>query len=134
MITANLSVQNIPELWWKADPAVRVRADFPLNAEKGSERTAVVYFELEPGCKLGRHTDSAEEVLFIVQGTVEVTVGEETGRVSEGSLALVPEMIPHSIDNVGNVTAKVVGFFPSGHIVAEFDQPYEPIGQRVFEF
>lgn len=134
MITARLSTQDQPEVWWKADPAVRVKADFPLSAEKGSANAAVVYFELEPGCKLGRHTDSAEEVLLILQGTVDVTVGEETGQVEAGALALVPAMVPHSVHNVGATTAKVVGFFSSGHIVATFDQPYEPIGQQVFEF
>jgi quercetin dioxygenase-like cupin family protein len=134
LITARLSVQDSPEVWWEADPMVRVRADFPLSAEKGSTRTAVVYFELEPGCKLGRHTDSAEEVLLILQGKAEVTVGTETGQVSAGKLVVVPEMVPHSIHNVGDTTAKIVGFFPSGHIVSAFDHPYEPIGQRIFEF
>ncbi len=134
MITANLTAQDRPVVWWEADPAVRVKADFPLSAEKGSASTAVVYIELEPGCKLGRHTDSAEEVLIILQGTVDVTVGEETGRVSEGSLALVPEMVPHSIHNTGDRTAKIAGVFSSGHIVSEFDHPYQPTGQRVFEF
>ena len=84
MITARLSTQDSPEVWWEQDPTVRVRADFPLSAARGSQHSAVVYFELEPGCRLGRHTDSAEEVLLILQGTVEVTVGEETGRASAG--------------------------------------------------
>ncbi|HMB93196.1 MAG TPA: cupin domain-containing protein [Rhodothermales bacterium] len=134
LITARLSVQESPEVWWEADPMVRVRADFPLSAEKGSTSTAVVYFELEPGCKLGRHTDSAEEVLLVLQGNAEITVGTKSGQVSAGELVVVPEMVPHSIHNVGDTTVKVVGFFPRGHIVSEFDQPYEPMGQRIFEF
>lgn len=134
LITARLSVEDSPEVWWEADPAVRVRADFPLSAEKGSESTAVVYFELEPGNKLGRHTDSAEEVLLVLQGDVEVTVGTETAQVSASELVVVPEMVPHSMHNVGDTIAKVVGFFPHGHIVSEFDQPYAPMGQCVFEF
>lgn len=134
MITARLSTEDRPEVWWESDPSVRVRADFPLNGNAGTESTAIVYFELEPGCKLGRHTDSAEEVLLILQGTVEVTVGEETGKVSQGELALVPEMVPHSVHNIGAETARVVGFFPSAHLVATFDEPYVPIGQQVFEF
>lgn len=133
MTTARLSTEDRPEVWWESDPSVRVRADFPLNGNAGTESTAVVYFELEPGCKLGRHTDSAEEVLLILQGTVEVTVGEETSEASAGELALVPEMVPHSVHNVGTETARVVGFFPNGHIVSTFDEPYLPIGQQVFE-
>lgn len=134
MITARPNIEEQPVVWWDSDPAVRVRADFPLSAAHGTVSTAVVVFELEPGCKLGRHTDSAEEVLMIVNGTVCVTVGDEEGVVSEGEMAVVPAQVPHSVTNIGEATAKVVGFFSSGHVVAEFDEPYEPIGQRVFEF
>lgn len=134
MITAPLSAHDRPEVWWESDPSVRVRADFPLSAAKGSANTAVVYFELDPGCSLGRHTDSAEEVLLVLEGVVEVTVGDETGTVGAGTIALVPEMVPHSIRNVGDTPARVAGFFPSGHIVATFDEPYVPIDQQVFAF
>ncbi|HLT48122.1 MAG TPA: cupin domain-containing protein [Rubricoccaceae bacterium] len=134
MITAKLSTQDRPEVWWDSDPAVRVRADFPLSARTGAEHSAVVYFELEPGRALGRHTDSAEEVLLVLDGTVEVTVGEERAEVAAGGLALVPEMVPHNVRNVGEGVARVAGFFPSGHVRAEFDQPFAPAGQRVFEF
>jgi quercetin dioxygenase-like cupin family protein len=34
-----------------------------------------VYFELEPGKELGAHTDSAEEIVYIIDGTVEATIG-----------------------------------------------------------
>lgn len=134
MITAQLSTQDSPEVWWDSDPAVRVRADFPISASRGSEATALVYFELEPGCKLGRHTDSAEELLLVLQGTVEITAGEERRTVSAGEVALVPELVPHGVENVGEETARVAGFFPEGRIVARFDQPFQPTGQQVFEF
>jgi len=134
MVTAPLKhEEELPEVWWESDPSVRVRADFPLSAAKGADDTAVVYFELDPGCKLGRHTDSAEEVLLILQGTVEVTVGDEQGTVSAGELALVPEMVPHSVRNVGEIPAKVAGFFNRGHVISTFDEPYVPINQQVFE-
>ena len=123
MITAKLSTKDRPEVWWESDPTVRVRADFPLSANAGTERSAVVYFELEPGHALGRHTDSAEEVLLVLDGTVEVTVGVEAGEVGAGELALVPERMPHDVRNVGATTARVAGFFPSGHVRATFDQP-----------
>ncbi len=30
--------------------------------------------------------------------------------------------------------SRVIGFFPHGHIVSTFDQPYEPMRQQVVEF
>ncbi|MDQ3851503.1 MAG: cupin domain-containing protein [Thermoproteota archaeon] len=33
------------------------------------------YFELEePGKELGAHTDSAEEIVYVIDGTIEATV------------------------------------------------------------
>ena len=100
----------------------------------GDSVLGVVYFELEPGYALGTHTDSAEEVLLILQSAVEVTVGEARCRIAAGDLAVVPELVPHNVRNVGTATAKVVGFFPSGHVTATFDEAFLPLRQRVFEF
>ena len=134
LTTAVLDLSDSPELWGETNPDVRVRAAFPLNGSLGTERTAMVYFELAPGCALGTHTDSAEEVLLVLEGTVEVTVGEAAEVASAGTLALVPEMAPHNVRNVGDGPARVVGFFPSDHVTATFDDAFLPPGQRVFAF
>lgn len=131
MITARLYADDNHKMWMDADPSLRLRGNFPLHGGTGTENTAVVYFELEPGCALGTHTDSAEEILLIVEGTVEVTVGDETGRIGQGELAVVPEMVPHGVRNVGDTPARVVGFFPSARMVATFEHPFMPMDQRV---
>ena len=86
---------------------------------------------LEPGHRLGTHTDSAEEILLILEGEAEATVGDEQGLVSAGDMAVVPAMVPHALRNVGDETVRVVGFFSSNVIVSTFDQPMMPFGQRV---
>jgi quercetin dioxygenase-like cupin family protein len=108
---------------------MRAKASFPFSAATGTKSTAVVYFELEPGHRLGTHTDSAEEILLLLGGTAEVSVGDEQGQVSAGEMALVPAMVPHSVRNVGDETVRVVGFFSSSTNMATFDQPLVPMGQ-----
>jgi quercetin dioxygenase-like cupin family protein len=108
---------------------MRAKATFPFSAATGTKNTAVVYFEVEPGHRLGTHTDSAEELLLLLGGTAEVSVGEEQGQVSAGEMALVPAMVPHSVRNVGDETLRVVGFFSSSTVMATFDQPLVPMGQ-----
>ena len=61
---------------------------FPLHADAGTKSSAVVYFEIEPGEHLGRHTDSAEEILYIVDGMGEAEVGGERVELDAGTLAL----------------------------------------------
>lgn len=129
MYTVRLSDLEMPEAGYENDPTVRAKANFPFSAATGTKSTAVVYFEVEPGHRLGTHTDSAEELLLIVEGEAEATVGDEQGRVSAGEMALVPAMVPHSVRNVGDETLRVVGFFSSSTVMATFDQPLVPMGE-----
>ena len=131
MISAKIGALEMLEAWYEDDPTMRVRFDFPFYVGSGTKNTAVVYFELEPGHRLGTHTDSAEEILLILEGEAEATVGDESGRVSAGEMAVVPAMVPHALRNVGDETVRVVGFFSSNVVVSTFDQPMMPLGQRV---
>ena len=131
MVSAKIGELELMEVSYEDDPTMRVSVNFPFYVGTGTKNTAVVYFELEPGCRLGTHTDSAEEILLILEGTAEASVGDESGRVSEGDLALVPAMVPHALHNVGDETVRVIGFFSSNVVASTFDRPIMPLGQRV---
>jgi len=131
VISAQIGELELMEAWYEDDPTMQVKVNFPFFLGTGNKNTAVVYFEIEPDHRLGTHTDSAEEILLFLEGTAEVTVGDESGRVSAGEMAVVPAMVPHGMRNVGDETLRVVGFFPSNVVVATFDQPMMPFGQRV---
>ena len=130
MIAERIDQLELLEAWYENDPQMRVKANFPFFVGNGTKNTAVVYFELEPGHKLGTHTDSAEEILLVLEGTAEVSLGDEQGRLSAGEMALVPAMVPHGLRNVGDETVRVVGFFSSNVVVSTFDQPVMPFNQR----
>ncbi len=132
MLTVNTNTLNLIETWLDSDPErARVNVNFPLNRAAGTEGGAVVYFELEPGKGVGRHTDSPEEILYIVAGTAEAEVGDEVGVVTAGELAVIPAMAPHAVRNIGDDTLKVVGFFCEADVTSTFDEPIQPIGQSV---
>ncbi|MDX1420181.1 MAG: cupin domain-containing protein [Rubricoccaceae bacterium] len=127
MITANLDTLDLMDMTAADDPDQACRVTFPLLGTHGTEATAAVYFELEPGKNVGRHTDSAEEVLVVLQGEVRASVGDETVEVGAGSLLVVPTMAPHDVTNIGDETAKVLGVFGgANHIVATFDHGWGP--------
>src|ERR1700757_2165549 len=48
---------------------------------------------------------SQEEVFFIVEGTYELTVGDQTSTVGPGAIAFIPRNVVHRFRNVGDVTA-----------------------------
>jgi quercetin dioxygenase-like cupin family protein len=122
---------ELVEAWSENDPTRHARFDFPIFNLTGALAASVVYFEVDPGNHLGMHTDSAEEILYIVSGTAEAIVGDERGVVGPGSLALVPAMVPHDVVNNGEETVRIVGFFASSTVVSVFEDPFAPIGRRV---
>jgi quercetin dioxygenase-like cupin family protein len=127
MTTTNVNTLELTEFTGKHDPGQHCRATFPMFGAHGTQQTATVYFELEPGDELGRHTDSAEELLVILEGKVEAEIGGETGKLSKGGIALVPEMVPHNLVNKGETMAKVLGIFGgANHIVATFEKTWLP--------
>ena len=132
MQTVQIDELELFEGWSHSDPGMRVRAGFPISSGTGTKSTTVVYFELEPGEHLGSHTDSAEEVLLIVSGSGEATIGEEEAAVKMGTLAVVPALVPHSVKNTGEETLRVVGFFSSSTVLSIFAEPMEPFATRYF--
>jgi quercetin dioxygenase-like cupin family protein len=130
MLTVTTSELDLMEVWQESDPEhKRVQCTFPINRWAGARDTAVVYFELQPGDRLPTHTDSAEEVLYIVAGQAEAEVGDERARVRAGDLAVIPAMVPHGLVNDGEEPVRVVGFFCEPEIISTFEEPLQPVGQ-----
>jgi len=131
MVTANIHELELMSGWGENDPTMRGRVNFPIYGAHGSEASATVYFEVDPGEHIGRHTDSAEEILYIVDGQGEAIVGDERVPVSKGALALVPELVPHDLYATGETPLRVLGFFAAAMVESVFDETMEPMARRV---
>jgi quercetin dioxygenase-like cupin family protein len=134
MLTAKTTELELTQVWLDSDPEhKRLRVTFPINKWTGSRDSAVAYFEIEPGNRLAHHTDSAEEIVYVVAGEAEAEVGDERGRLAAGDLAVIPATVPHGLTNVGNDTVKIVGFFSESEVISSFDEPIQPIGAAVLK-
>ena len=69
---------------------------------------AVAYIEKDGGGPAGNHTHSDNHIFIVVDGEVEVVLGQETHAVKKDEMFFVDGMIPHSIWNRGEDTAKVI--------------------------
>ena len=114
-----------------APTAPGLRVGFPIHSAAGAASTATVLFELDPGAELAMHTDSAEELLIIVQGTAEARIGDEVGRLETNQVGLVPPMAPHGLRNVGDDVLRVLGTFSASTVVSTFEVPFQQDGPDV---
>ncbi len=131
VITAKPNELELLKFWQENDPAAGIRINFPVDAQTGAASTAAVYFEVEPDQHIGRHTHSAEEILFVLEGEAKAVVGDERGRLSKEEMAVVPANAPHDLYNVGEATLRVVGFFSSAAVVTVFDDAIAPLNTKV---
>ena len=116
------------------DPNRKVTGNFALYSAVGTKSGSAVYFELEPGKELGAHTDSTEEIVYVIDGTVEATLGNNVkDSLSAGELGVVPVMERHNFRNVGTNTAKVIGFFSSPNVVSTFEKVFMPANLSGFD-
>ena len=70
----------------------------------------------DPGTAIPTHVhENEDEVFKVIEGEMELTVGDKTTVLKAGDLAFGPRGIPHSWKIIGNSKAKVIlSVFPSG--------------------
>ena len=132
MQAINLNEIETMEIQSELDPTARVRVGFPISSTTGTAASASVYFELDPGCRLAVHTDSAEEFLIVLEGEGEGLVGEEIAPVKAGDVVVVPAMVRHGMTNTGTEVLRVFGTFAGSTNIGTFEEPFAEDGPQVF--
>jgi quercetin dioxygenase-like cupin family protein len=122
---------ELREAWLDSDPSARWRLNVALSETTGTESCSLIYFELDPGCRLARHTDSAEEMVLILSGSAIARVAERELEVGAGGVVVFPRQVPHEIHNSGPGVLRAVGFFATASPISTFDEPVMPGGTRV---
>lgn len=95
------------------------RATFPLGGEDTGGRFSLTDFTMAappaPGPPPHIHED-ADEVVYVLDGTLEMEVGEQQLTGSAGAVMLAPKGTLHAIANVGPSPARfLVILSPSGY-------------------
>ncbi len=61
-----------------------------------------VRVDFDPGYVAPRHTHPGEEIIYVLEGTLEYWIeGQPTATVKPGDVLFVPAGTPHSVTNVG---------------------------------
>ncbi len=90
-----------------------------LKAFTGS-KMSMVLFQLEPGAAVPEHTHPHEQMGTVLQGAVELTIGDEKQIVAQGGAYHIPSGQPHG-GRCLDQPAKVLEMFapPREDLIAE---------------
>ena len=122
---------DLVEIWSKADESERARFTWAVNAETGSETSALAYVELAPGGAIPRHFDSAGEIGVVLTGAVEVDRDASAGTASAGTVFQIPAGTRHKITNATTEKARLALFFDRASHKVTFDEPLMPMDDTV---
>ena len=87
-------------------PAVK-RTDLQRHDLSAPGREVIqVRVDFDPGYVSPKHTHPGEEIIYVIEGTIEYQVeGKPTATYKAGEVLMVPAGTPHAAKNVGNVNA-----------------------------
>jgi hypothetical protein len=71
--------------------------------------------------------------VYVVDGIIEVTIGNGKDPLSSGDLGIVPVMERLNFRKGGTNTAKVIGFFFSTNVVNPFQKAFMPANFGEFD-
>jgi quercetin dioxygenase-like cupin family protein len=121
---------ELSDAWVEGVDDARWRSASGHGPDSGAAASGSSLLEVPPGCRLPRHTDSAEELVVVIDGEAAVTVGAETATVPAGGLALVPADAPHEVRNAGEGTLRFVAVYAAPEVVTRYEAPVQPEGER----
>ena len=71
----------------------------------GGEQVLLCHVTYEPGTTVGRHShETAEQVMWIIEGDVTMTVGDETKRLGAGDVVVVNPGVEHELHSESGLT------------------------------
>ena len=61
-----------------------------------TENLTVAYTNMKAGAEIPMHQHPEEAIDIIMEGTLEMKIGERTGTLTSGMISIVPSQLPHS--------------------------------------
>ena len=114
-------------VWAEDDPTVRWAGAFALCGGHGTTQSSTIVYEIEPGCRLGWHTDATEETQYIIAGSGELVLEDGSVHpVRPGSVFVLPTPLRHDLRNTGGETLRAVAFFAAAMFTQTFDNVMLP--------
>jgi quercetin dioxygenase-like cupin family protein len=91
--------------------------DFKLWSEDTGGLLSIVEHPIDPGVLVPPHVHSREDqTTYVVEGTVNILVGDSVTRCEAGAYVFKPRTVPHTFWNPGTGTARIIEISTPGGI------------------
>ena len=115
------------QVWAEEDKSVHWAGAFAVYGAHGASQSSTIVYEIEPGNRLGWHTDATEETQYIIAGSGKLFLEDgSTHPVGPGSVFVLPTGVKHDLANVGTETLRAVAFFAAAMFTQTFDNVMLP--------
>ena len=100
--------KSLPETPWRPN----YRMWDITRPDDGITSSSLSYSEVGVGAGAPLHTHESDELIVILEGTLEARIGDEVSTVGAEHTLVVPPGVPHAFTNAGPGVARILGFFP----------------------
>ena len=104
----------------RAYPMGRISAVFKADCAETQNRYSISEWWLEPHTQgPGPHSHAEDDIFYVIEGTMNVLVGEHWTCAARGSFVLVPGGVVHDFENRSGERAGVLNFSIPGEFEKE---------------
>jgi quercetin dioxygenase-like cupin family protein len=130
MLIVRTEEVELSDAWQHGDETARWRSAPGTTPSGGAQASGSSVLEVPPGCRLPRHTDSAEETIVVLAGRARVRVDDDEADAPAGAIALVPAGVPHEVRNAGDEPLRFLALYASADVTTRYDRDVQPDGAR----
>jgi quercetin dioxygenase-like cupin family protein/uncharacterized protein YbcI len=121
---------ELEEAWLDGDPTARWRSGAGHGPGDGAGSSGGSLLEVDPGLRVPRHTDSAEETIVVIAGAARVVVSGEAIELGPGDSTFVPADEPHEVRSIGAGVLRFVAVYAGPDVVTTYEEAVQPAGER----
>lgn len=114
----------------EGDASARWRSAPVLTASQGARESGTVILEIDPGCCLEPHRDSAEEIIIVLAGEATLVVGDKRRTLATGGVGLIRADARHEVRNQGRETLRFAAIYARPEVLTRYERQVQPDGRR----
>ena len=87
-----------------------------VGSDDGAKSLTIKEMVLHPGSQGQLHTHSTDQAIMVMEGSLQMVVGDETRTVRSGFTLLAPPGVPHKLVNNTWVPARMLIIYPADEL------------------